>query len=182
MVDRTACERRVYRLATLLTGHPVAATRVISRVVAAQPDLRRLDSARLDRLTVLRSRDIPGGVLADDAVPREAAAALAGLTPQQREAWVLVRVYRTSAREVGRAMDCSVTAMRHHLAAADEAMGVSDGDDIAAALREYSLGLDVPEFYRVARRRRRRVRLVVRLALAIIAVGAVALIVRLFVP
>src|SRR5262245_27370010 len=43
MLDRESCERRVYRLATLLTGDPRAATAVIIRVVDAQPDLRRLD-------------------------------------------------------------------------------------------------------------------------------------------
>ena len=41
MLDRAACERRVYRLATLLTGNPVAATKVITQVVDAQPDLRK---------------------------------------------------------------------------------------------------------------------------------------------
>ena len=55
MLDREACERRVYRLAALLTGNPVAATRVIRAVVGAQPDLRALDDAHMDRLTVLRS-------------------------------------------------------------------------------------------------------------------------------
>ena len=65
-MERPSCERRVYRLATLLTGDPVAATRVIESVVSAQPDLRRLDNAHLDRLTILRSREInpatPSGV------------------------------------------------------------------------------------------------------------------------
>jgi hypothetical protein len=61
MADRESCERRVYRLATLLTGNPKLATGVITAVVDAQPDLRRLDSAHMDRLTVLRSREITTG-------------------------------------------------------------------------------------------------------------------------
>ncbi len=48
-----------------------------------------------------------------------------------------------------------------------------------AALREYSLGLDVPAFYRVARRRRRRIRLAVRIALVIVVVGAAIMVVQL---
>ena len=47
MLDRVSCERRVYRLAVMLTGNPTAATRVISEVVNSQPDLSTLDSAHM---------------------------------------------------------------------------------------------------------------------------------------
>src|SRR5688572_23257240 len=106
MLVREACERRVYRLATLLTGNPVAAAGVIAQVMDAQPDLRQLDGPHMDRLTVLRSREIPSAMLVDDAVPVALAQALAGLTPQQREAWILCQVYRTPIREAAKAMDC----------------------------------------------------------------------------
>ena len=76
MLNREACERRVYRLATLLTGNPVAATRVIESVVDAQPDLRRLDNTHMDRLTVLRSRELTPGRLVVETVPPAAAEAL----------------------------------------------------------------------------------------------------------
>ena len=92
MLNREACERRVYRLATLLTGNPVAATRVIESVVDAQPDLRRLDNTHMDRLTVLRSRELTPGRLVLETVPPAAAAALALLTSPQRAPWVFTHV------------------------------------------------------------------------------------------
>ena len=172
MLDRAACERRVYRLATLLTGNPVAAARVITEVVDAQPDLRKLDPAHMDRLTVLRSREITAAALADEAVPRAAADALAALTAQQREAWVFSRVYQVDLREMARAMDCSTTATQNHLDRAEEAMGRSEG--AAESMLRYSMSLEVPEFFRARRRRRRTIRLVLRLVLlAVILIGLV---------
>ncbi len=181
MVNRGACERRVYRLATLLTGNPVAAAQVISAVLDAQPDLSRLDSVHLDRLTVLRSREIDPGLLVGRGVPAAGAAALAALRPQQREAWVFVRIYGLTPRDAARAMDCSLTAMQRHLAQADAAVAgavPADGTGAAAsALREYTLGLDVPAFHRAARRRREAQRRVLALlgaaslAAAALAVG-----------
>ena len=170
-LNREACERRVYRLAALLTGNPHAATRVIEAVVDAQPDVRRLDSARLDRLTVLRCREIEPSVLVADAVPSEAASALAGLPAQPREAWVLGRLYRTPLRETARAMDCSVTATTRHLEKADREMAGGDAEAWAKTLGAWSQTLDVPPFYRARRRRRQRVR---RLAVAAFILAAVA--------
>jgi hypothetical protein len=179
MLDRAACERRVYRLATLLTGNPLSATGVIGSVVDAQPDLRQLDSAHLDRLTVLRSREVEAARIVDERVDPASAGALAALSAQQREAWVLARLYRCGERETARAMDCSVTAVRLHLAQADRAMGAAGApppEAVAQALRDYTLTLDVPEFYRAARRRRARIRLAFRLALAGVAImGLLAL-------
>lgn len=169
MLDRAACERRVYRLAVLLTGDPVAATGVIAKVVGSQPDLAQLDSAHMDRLSVLRSREIRPAALVSDVVPPKTAEALAGLTAQQREAWVFARVYQTPPREMSRAMDCSSTAADRHLQLADAAMRRALGGDADAAaqrFREYSMTLDVPAFYREAQRRRRHMRLAVRLAIA----------------
>jgi hypothetical protein len=171
MLDRAACERRVYRLATLLSGAPGAAVRVIEAVIDAQPDLRRLDSAHMDRLTVLRSREIAAATLVDERIPPAAAEALAALTAQQREAWVLARVYRLQRREVARAMDCSINAIALHLEQAEAAMHAALGGEIgpaAEALLGYSMGLDVPAFYRARRRRRRRLRFVGRLLLVLL--------------
>ena len=170
MLDREACERRVYRLATLLTGNPVAATRVIASVVDAQPDLRRLDDTHMDRLTVLRSRELKPGRLAVDAVPQAAAAALASLTAQQREAWVFERVYRLPRRDAAKAMDCSVTASDRHLQLAEAAVAQQLGDAIQPtvdAMLSYSMTLEVPAFYRAARERRRRRRLLMMVGAAI---------------
>lgn len=167
MLNREACERRVYRLAALLCGNPVAATRVIQAVVGAQPDLRALDDAHMDRLTVLRSREIAPAILADASIPRPIAAALADLTAQQREAWVFAHVYRLDLREMARAMDCSTRAAQRHLELADAAMGKATGGvsrQAAEALARYTMSLEVPAFYRARSRRRRRVRLVIRIA------------------
>lgn len=175
MPDPAACERRVYRLATLLTGNPNAATKVIAQVVGAQPDLRRLDSAHLDRLTVLRSREIKPGRIVADGVRSEIAAALAGLSPQQREAWVFAHVYRMDVRDASKAMDCSHIAAERHLAAADDgvlkAVGGSHG--AGAALLKYTMTLDVPEFYRARARRRRQWRWVKRLILVALLLGGI---------
>ncbi len=175
-LSRKACERRVYRLATLLTGDPIAATRVIEAVVDAQPDLRRLDSARLDRLTVLRCREIEPGRLVHDAVPAAAAEALAGLPAQPREAWVLTNACGLPLRETARSMDCSITATTRHLEHARRALAETLGnaaEDAPAAFRACSASLGVPDFYR----RRRARRLQRRRILAL--VGLLALILAL---
>ncbi|MHC4100146.1 MAG: hypothetical protein ACYSW1_04580, partial [Planctomycetota bacterium] len=171
-LNRTACERRVYRLATLLTGDPVAATRVIEAVVDAQPDVRRLDSAHLDRLTVLRSREIEPAQITDPAVPPAAARALARLPGQAREAWVLTHAYRLELRETSRAMDCSTTATKRHLERAEQILAAALGDAVEIArqrLGAYSMSLSIPAFYRARRRRRQQARrLLVAVALAAI--------------
>ena len=161
MLDRSACERRVYRLATLLAGNPVAATTVIEAVVEAQPDLGNLDSAHLDRLTVLRSREVEPTTLDVPELSSAVAAALASLTGQGREAWVLFQVYRVPLRETARAMDCSVTAITRHLRQAQESMAAALGEQLQSASRailDYSMSLEVPAFYRARQRRRRRLR------------------------
>ncbi|TVQ54042.1 MAG: hypothetical protein EA377_06555 [Phycisphaerales bacterium] len=178
MADRQACERRVYRLATLLTGNPRLAAGVITVVVDARPDLDRLDSAHLDRLTVLRSREIRPGRLVDPALPDEVAETLASLPPQQREAWVFARVYGMPLREIARAMDCSLKAIERHLDQADRAMEALksiSAEEAAKRLLAFSMRLDVPAFYRIQQRRRRIVRqllagLVLTLGIALIIV------------
>jgi len=158
MRNREACERRVYRLAALLTGNTEAAAQVIEAVVGAQPDLRRLDSAHLDRLTVLRSREIKAKTLAGEAIPADVAAALASLSRQQREAWVFHYVYRLMPRDMARAMDCSVNAIRTHLESAEGAVAATIGrphTETGKALLDFTMRLDVPEFYRAQQRRRR---------------------------
>ncbi|MGI9014595.1 MAG: hypothetical protein ACR2GY_10150 [Phycisphaerales bacterium] len=176
MVDRASCERRVYRLAVLLSGNPNAAGAVIRSVLGAQPDLRKLDSSHLDRLTVLRSREVKPAAIMSDAVPLAVAAALAGLTAQQREAWVFHHVYRLPEREMAKAMDCSMHAISMHLQAAEEHMakvlgGPQQAHSSAKALLAYTLSLDVPKFYRTAMRSAARMRRIMRWALIAIIVG-----------
>jgi hypothetical protein len=166
MLDRESCERRVYRLATLLTGDPHAATRVIGQVIDVQPDLSRLDGPHMDRLTVLRSREIASRPLRSDVVPAAIAEAIARLPPQQREAWVFSRVYQLQDRELAKAMDCSVTATRLHLNNAEQTVIRWLGADAAHAadsLLRYSMSLEVPGIYRVLRDRKRRFRKAIRI-------------------
>lgn len=185
MLDRQACERRVYRLATLLSGDPAAATRVISDVLDAQPDLARLDSTHADRLTILRTRELlasmpksTAAIIVDDALPHDIARALAHLEPQQREAWVLMRVYRMTDRETARTMDCSATATARHVELAEsalrEARGRERAEAAAEAVRTYAMSIDVPPFHRRRIRRRRQMRLLAWLAIPV-AIAVLAL-------
>lgn len=182
VLDRESCERRVYRLATLLTGNPVAAAKVIAQVVDAQPDVRKLDSAHMDRLTVLRSREIAPSAIVDNAIPISTAEALAGLSPQQREAWVLRHVYRAPDREIARAMDCSVTATQRHRETSEtilrECLREGQIDNLGNALLTYSMSLDVPNFYRAAKRRRSQLKLTLLLAVMALLLGLIAIAVR----
>ena len=181
MPDREACERRVYRLATLLTGNPNAAVDVIASVVGAQPDLSRLDNSHMDRLTVLRSREIKPSTLVGEQLGHQVSSALASLTSQQREAWVFAHVYRMPLREAAKAMDCSVHAAEQHLRSSTEAMAAragsaSEAAAAAAALLAYSMSLDVPQFFRQQQHRirvRRRVFFIVTMLIlaACIALG-----------
>ena len=174
MLDRLACERRVYRLAALLTGDPIAATKVIEQVVGSQPDLAQLDSAHMDRLTVLRSREIRPASMVHVLIPPPTADAVSKLTPQQREAWVIGRVYETPLREMSRAMDCSTTAAERHLLQSDVAIRAATGSDPAIAAKQFlraSLTMAVPAFYRAKQQRRRRMRTV----LALIAIALIAI-------
>jgi len=169
---RRRAEKRVYRLATLLTGDPIAATRVLDAVLASQPDPTRLDRAHLDRLTILRCREVEPAQLVADQVPVEAARAVWRLPAQQREAWVLVRADRRPLREAARAMDCSVTATRRHLERAEAGLAESLGSGAAAAtaaLVEHVASIEVPAFHRAARRARAQRRRVIALV-AIVAV------------
>jgi hypothetical protein len=182
MADRESCERRVYRLATLLTGNPNAAVDVIRSVVDAQPDLSRLDNSHMDRLTALRSREIRPSTLVAENLDHEVAAAVSSLTPQQREAWIFASVYRMPIREAAKAMDCSVHAAELHLRSASEAMSVrtrsASQSRATEGLLAYSMSLDVPEFFRRQRRqrqaRRRAVLMAAALSLAIVIVLALA--------
>ncbi len=160
-LNRAACERRAYRLATLLTGDPIRrAVGVLEAVERSQPDLRAIESVRLDRLTILRSREVTAGPLPAEALPADAASALADLAAQPREAWMLIRAYGLPLRETARAMDCSATATRRHIELADRRMAATlDGQGVAGAieaLRAYSKSLRLPDHYVVHRERRRR--------------------------
>ncbi len=170
-LEHAACERRVYRLAALLTGDPDAATGIMEAVLRAQPDLRALASARLDRLTVHRCRERPARPLPALVLQADAASVIASLAAQPRQAWLLVRAYGLPLRETARAMDCSVTATTRHLERADGAMAGALGGSVGGAidaLRDYSKSLQVPAYYLARRERRRRQKQVLTMGLLLL--------------
>lgn len=179
--DLKPIERRVWRLAFLLTGDPEAAADLITRVLRSRPDPTTLDPARLDRLIILRSREsapTPRAFSSPDA-PEGAALAIGAalrLQPQPLEAWVLSRVDLLDELHVSRAMDCSRTAAKNHLGAADDRMKTLLGDRLEAsvgALRAYADSLDPAPLIARARERARRVRN--RRAAISLGIGAIAI-------
>src|SRR5215207_1672933 len=124
---RAAYERRVWRLAYLLSGDPAGAAVLVDRVLRGQPDLASLEPARLDRVVIQHARELPRrrGAVPPITAPvpagevRKAMDALLSIPEQPREAWVLARVDELDELHFSRAMDCSRTASRNHLAAGD---------------------------------------------------------------
>ncbi len=163
--QRRAYEARIWRLAFLLTGHPVAANQLIARVLRAQPDVLAVEAVRLDRLVILQSREWAArharSVAASpplDAVAAEVLTAALGLNHQLLEAWILARVDGMEGLSVSRAMDCSNTAVANHLAEADREMAERMGAKLAPgleALRKAADGLDPRPFIEDVRRRQR---------------------------
>ena len=161
----------MYRLATLLTGSPVLATRVIGQVVGVRADLRTFDDAHLDRLTVLRSRELIEADRTSEIVAKgldpEAARVLASIDGQRREAWIFHRIYQLEPRAIARAMDCSRAAVATHLDMAERTLDPEASEHAAKQLLDYTLRLDVPAFHRERLRRRRVARLVWRIAIIV---------------
>lgn len=183
MLDRESCERRVYRLAVLLTGRQKSAVAVIEQVVGARPDLQSLDSEHMDRLTVLRSREQAGGALKLPGLDAAVASAIAELPSQQREAWIFISLYQLDDRTAAKAMDCSFRAARQHHDLAVEKLREHLGARLewaAKSVREAMMRLDVPEFYRARQRTRKKIRRTL-LVLAIIAAILTTLVVVLWV-
>jgi len=155
--QRDALERRIWRLAFLLTGDARGAVALVDRILDAQPNPGALDLAHLDRLVIQQAREMgraqepPTGPPAPGAMPalnpqaRAALTAALSMPHQPLEAWVLARVDDLDELRMSRAMDCSKTAARTHLAAGDEHMKQRLGDTLnpaVAALRTAADALD----------------------------------------
>lgn len=159
MPDPVACVRRLYRLSILLTLDVSVARRALKRILTTSHRIDRIDSAHLDRLTILGCREIGAVNPATLAIASPGLDYLAALSMQQREAWVLARVYRVPEREMARSMDCSTTAARRHLELADKRMAdVPDQTEFVDELLRFTLALDAPsvEIRRQQRRHRWR--------------------------
>jgi len=173
MTDRHAIERRVFRLALLLTGGRERAVAVLDDVLDARTHRRPADSAHLDRMTILRSRELLGPKgWRDPAALRDVPAtwidAFRAIDEQPREAWVLARLYGTPEREMARSMDCSTTATKRHLDRAESHLRDALGEHVDAFIEQLRVAVlqeDVPSVYHERRARRRRRRFVVRMTL-----------------
>jgi DNA-directed RNA polymerase specialized sigma24 family protein len=139
---RRAAEAHAWRLALLLTGAEDLAAEVAIQVRRAQPRLEALESRRLNRLVVMRSREVVQSAArrrasrASSATAPDAAAqaeqadpaarpilrALAAMEEQPREAWIFARLDALGDIEVARSMDCSKTATARFLTEADAAI------------------------------------------------------------
>jgi len=178
MLDRDSCERRIYRLALLLSGRPDTAGAVVRSVLGDRGGIRAADVARLDRLVILRCRDHRARPLDLPGLDAFAAGVLASLDAQPREAWLLARVFGLPEREAARSMDCSVTAVRLHLERADATIRDRLDEDrrraMVGGLRTLVAGIDVPADVRAGWVRRRRLRRVRTLVVAAIGLAALA--------
>ncbi|MCC6659647.1 MAG: hypothetical protein IT437_02050 [Phycisphaerales bacterium] len=158
-------ERRIWRLAFLLTGDAERAAGVIETVLRDQPHPEGVDAGRLDRLIILHAREVPRGTVPAVGMGAEAArgmGVLLALPQQPREAWVLTRLDGLDELRVSRAMDCSRTAVARHLKAADEQMGHRLGDALnrcVAALRREADAIDPAPLIAAALEKRRKDRL-----------------------
>lgn len=143
---RGALERRVWRLAFLLSGDESGAAALVDRVLRARGGAASLEPARLDRLIIQHARSLAARTPADESdLAQVALRAARSLSEQPREAWILSRVDGVDELWMGRAMDCSRTAARMHLATADDFMKSRLGarhDAAVEALRRFADGLD----------------------------------------
>lgn len=151
----TAADRRIWRLAFLLTGNGAGATTLIDQIHRVQRNPLSLEPALFDRMIIQNARSIPrsgspvvpaGNVPAATLAGAESAlTALLSLNQQPREAWILRRIDDVDELHAARAMDCSKTAARTHLSSAEESMAARLGERLLpaiAALRLYADSLD----------------------------------------
>lgn len=193
---RDALERRIWRLAFLLTGDARGAVALVDRILDAQPDPGALDPAHLDRLVIQQAREMtrapkprrgasppPGPMPSLNPHAQQALAAALSMPHQPLEAWVLVRIDELDELRMSRAMDCSKTAARTHLAAADDQMQQKLGESLSpavAALRAAADSMDpgpIIAAHRVQRRkeRNRRVGAITVVVSIVVLAGSLAL-------
>lgn len=193
---RRALEARVWRLAFLLSADPAAADRLAEAILRTERDLRRVPPERLDRLIILRARELgaarsreaplSGGppIMSDFAA--RAHRAVLNLAPQPREAWVLARIDSLGEIATARAMDCSRTAAARFLSQADDHLRSELGAGFEQAVGELRAAADAldpaPRVFAVrqALSRRRAMKLaIIGIALAILLLGGALAAIRL---
>lgn len=153
MNSPTPIDRRAWRLGFLLTGNPDSASSLLA-LIRGSPKSPS-DPALLDRFIIQHARSLPRSDPLLPSTPTSSPTTLAAaqaalsaalkLSRQPQESWVLKRLDDLDDLHIARAMDCSKTAARTHLAAADESMSARLADRLTpsiAALRDYTDSLD----------------------------------------
>ena len=167
---REAYERRVWRVALLLTDDVHAAEEILVRVVGVQPELQKIGDTRLDRMVVQASREMTPDA---DRVPLDQAVeideptrtlwhAVRDLGPQAREAWVFRQLEGMDPIRTAQALDCSRNALEEvHLAGArrvlEARLGESEAVEATRRLAAALEGLDASEALARAAARRSEV-------------------------
>ncbi len=188
-------DRRVWRLGFLLTGNADAASSLIGLVRRTRKDAASLEPAILDRMIIQNARSlareqtaslpaVSQSTPATLATATDALSAALKLSRQPLEAWVLKRLDDLDDLHIARAMDCSKSAARLHLGAADESIALRLGDRLSpciAALRDYADSLNpatlIDDYHiRIRQARARRIKVIaVAAAAAILVLSYVAL-------
>jgi hypothetical protein len=150
-------EERIVRLALFLTADEHASVRMIREVLGGRSSRTwgRLDPRHVDRLVVLRSREVRerrAGEAADHRpdvfLPSGAQALVARLhrlPGQAMEAWYFHHVEGFGLRDVSRVMDCSTTAISRHLNHAERTLREEGPIDLASWAEEIRAALTAYE-------------------------------------
>ena len=150
-----ALQRRVIRLALLLTAEPSRAADALAIILSTNPDILRIGESRIDRMIVQHARGelAPQPTSASD-IPLETVVSLTEparrlwdacrtLETQPREAWILRDLEEMDEIPTARAMDCSRTAIETvHRPAALNLLRQSLADDYDAALAQLRTALE----------------------------------------
>lgn len=154
-----ALQRRVIRLALLLTAEPIRAAEALAIILTTNPDILRIGESRIDRMIVQHARgellpqpasseapdsDIPLGAVVSLSDPaRRLWDACRTLDLQPREAWILRDLEEMDEIPTARAMDCSRTAIETvHRPAALNILRQTMAEDYEPALSELRSALE----------------------------------------
>ncbi|TVQ81653.1 MAG: hypothetical protein EA380_01175 [Phycisphaeraceae bacterium] len=154
-----ALQRRVIRLALLLTAEPRRAADALAIILSTNPDILRIGESRIDRMIVQHARgeiaplpaysettvsDVPLDAVVSLTEPaRRLWDACRTLEAQPREAWILRDLEEMDEIPTARAMDCSRTAIETvHRPTALNLLREALADDYDPALAELRTALE----------------------------------------
>lgn len=150
-----ALQRRVIRLALLLTAEPSRAADALAIILSTNPDILRIGESRIDRMIIQHARgelapktasvtDIPLQTVVSLSEPaRRLWNASRTLDTQPREAWILRDLEEMDEIPTARAMDCSRTAIESvHRPAALNTLRQALPEDYDTALDDLRAALE----------------------------------------